>query len=114
MASDLECFIFQNEEVRWHPLINGLKTMSLSSHRYHVELPAEFLLRVHMMVPIPEGTEWYTGFRDYIFPRFLLPDQPPNLVVIFIHGEPESSSHSEWLGEEGDSDTEEEDTKTSL
>lgn len=74
VTSDLERFIFQNEEVRWHPLINGLKTMSLSSHRYRVELAVEFLLWVHMMVPIPEATEWYTSFRDYIFPRVLLPD----------------------------------------
>lgn len=114
MASNLERFIFQNEEVRWCPFINGLKTMSFSSHRYCAELAAESLLWVHMMVPIPKGMEWYTSFRDYIFPRFLLTNQPPNLVVIFKHGEPESSSSSEWLGDEGDSDTEEEDTETSL
>lgn len=31
-----------------------------------------------------------------------------------MHGEPKSSSSSEWLGEEGGFDTEEEDTDTSL
>lgn len=50
-AFNLERFILQNEEVEWHPLINGLKTMTLSSHRFHTELAAEFLLRVHMIVP---------------------------------------------------------------
>lgn len=67
-----------------------------------------------MMVPIPEATKWYTRFRDYIFARVLLSDQPPNRVVIFMHEEPESSSGSEWLGKEGDFDTKEEDTETSL
>lgn len=34
VASDLWCFITSSEEVIWHPLIGGLKTMSLSSHHF--------------------------------------------------------------------------------
>lgn len=77
VVSDLERFIMLNEEVAWHPLISGLKTMTLSSHQYHTKLAIEFLLRVHLIVPVPKGTDWYTGFIDYIFPRIFMPDQQP-------------------------------------
>lgn len=60
--------------------------MTLSSHHYCAELAVEFLLRVHLIVLVPEGIDYYTGFGDYIFPRILMPNRQPNLVVIFIPG----------------------------
>lgn len=113
MASKLEWFITLNEEVAWHPLLSGLKTMALSSHRYRVKLAAEFLLHVHLIIPVPEGTDWYTRFRDYIFLRILMPYQQPNLVVIFMSGKLQSASNSEWLGEEENSDADEGETEES-
>lgn len=44
LVLDLQHFIVFGEDVDWYPLIGGLKTMLLSSHRYCVECAAKFLL----------------------------------------------------------------------
>lgn len=46
--------------------------------------------------------------RDYIFPWVLTLDELPNLVVVFLPGEPRSDSDLEWLkGEDSSNDGEE-------
>lgn len=81
----------------WHPLIGGLNSMSLSSHHFRVELSTEFLLRVHLIVSVLAGTEWYTEFWDYIFPWILTPHAQPNLMLVSITQEPSDNFDHEWL-----------------
>lgn len=100
LASDLRHFISSGDEVPWHPLVGDLKMMMLSSHRFHTGLATKFLLRVHMIIPVPDGTEWYSDFRDYIFPWVLTSHIQPNLVVIYMAGVLDENHGHEWS--EGD------------
>lgn len=69
----------------------------------------EFLLRIHMIVPIPKDTKWYIEFRDYNFPQVLTPHKRLNLVVVFMPGEPGSDSNLE-LSERGNTPDDSEDS----
>lgn len=81
--------------------------MTLSAHCLRAKLATEFLLCIYLIIPISASTNWYTGFRDYIFPRVLTPDVIPNLVLIIMADSSENASNQEWLGEEGiEDDTE--------
>lgn len=104
LASDLRHFITFGDEVTWHPLISSLRTMTLSSHRFRAKLVAEFLLRVHMIVPVLDGTEWHYDFRDYIFPRVLMPHIQPNLVVIYMAKVLDGNHDHEWSEGDGTPD----------
>lgn len=100
LATDLQRFITSREEVPWYPLINGLRTMMLSAHRLRTKLATEFLLCIFLIVPVLDGTDWYTGFRDYIFPRVLTPDVLLDLVLIITAEASGNASDHEWSGEE--------------
>lgn len=50
-----------------------------------------------MIVLVLDGTEWYTDFRDYIFPWILMPHIQPNLVVISIAEALGGASDHEWV-----------------
>lgn len=78
--------------------------MALSSHQYHVDLAIEFLLHVNLIVHVPDNTEWYTKFRDYIFPWVLTLHELLNLVVVFLLGKPRSDSDPKWSEGEDSSD----------
>lgn len=56
----------------------------------------EFLLQVHLIVPILVGTKWYTNLRDYIFLWILTPHVQPNLVLVSIAQEPINDPDHEW------------------
>lgn len=100
LASDLRHFISSSDEVPWYLLVGGLKMMTLSSHWFYIKLAAEFPLRVHMIVLVPDRTKWYSDFRDYIFPRVLTPHILPALVFIYMVGVPNDNHGHEWS--EGD------------
>lgn len=104
---DLRCFITYGKEITWHPLIRGLRMMTLSTHWFCMKLAMEFLLWIHMIVPILDDTQWYSNFRDYIFPRALMPYVQPNLVVISMAGVPCGDHGPKWLeGEDTSNDSE--------
>lgn len=100
LATDLQRFITSKEEVPWHPLIDGLRTTTLSAHRLRTELATEFLLRIYLIIPISASTDWYTGFEDYIFSWVLTLDILPDLVLIITVESSGIASDKEWSREE--------------
>lgn len=69
-----------------------------------MEHAAEFLLIVHLIVPTPTNTIWYTEFQDYMFSRILTLHILPKLVCVSISQESDSDSSHEWMGDNDDKD----------
>lgn len=69
-----------------------------------MELVVEFLLHIYLIRNVPARTEWYTNFRDYIFPWVLTLDVLPDLVLMIATEESSISSDQEWSGGEDTED----------